>query len=60
MNYNYEIDMWYILLEVKQAGKLDVGLHLATSNTVEWFDNEQQWLDRCDELDIVLENDFEN
>lgn len=58
-DYTFEVDMWYILLQVKQASKLDAGLHLATSNTVEWFNNETDWLERCQELDINPETSEE-
>jgi hypothetical protein len=54
-DYNFDVDMWYILMEVKQASKLKAGLHLATSNEVEFFSNQNDWLERCEELDIEPE-----
>lgn len=54
MNYKYEIDKWYIVNQ-KVAGKLDVGLQLSTIGEVEWFETEDEWLIKCNELGIEIE-----
>ena len=58
-DYSFEVDMWYVMPIMLQASKLDAGLHLATSNVIEWFNNEVDWLLRCEELDITPENEEE-
>jgi hypothetical protein len=51
MNYKFDIDKWYIINETT-AGKLDAGLELGTIHEPEWFDNEEDWVVRCEKLNI--------
>jgi len=54
MNYQYNIDKWYIIGTA--AGKLDAGLQLGSINEPEWFENEKDWENRCKELNIENES----
>lgn len=54
MNYKFEIDKWYIVNKTV-AGKLDAGLELGTVGEVEWFETEDEWLTKCNELGIEIE-----
>jgi len=56
MNYTFDVDMWYIINEAT-AGKLEAGLQLGSINNPEWFDNEQEWKERCQYLGIELPDD---
>lgn len=55
-NYKFEIDKWYIVNETV-AGKIDKGLELGTIGDVKWFDNEQEWQQKCKEYEIEIDSD---
>jgi hypothetical protein len=55
MNYTFDVDMWYVINETT-AGKLEAGLQLGTIHEPQWFNNEQEWKARCEELEITENN----
>jgi len=54
-NYTFETDKYYFINE-NNYGKLNAGLFLGTTKKVEFFDTEQEWLDRLSEFDIEPNN----
>lgn len=51
--YNFNIDRWYIFNNVHH-GKLDAGLyHITPHNIEEWFDTYNDYVLRCNELNIT-------
>ena len=56
--YNYNVDMWYFH-NSEFHDKLDAGLWLATPfDITEWFDNEQDYLNRLTELGITPQGEI--
>ena len=55
MNYNFEVDKWYFINE-KSHGFLSKKQFLGTIKTVEFFDTENEYLDKLNQLGIEPEN----
>jgi hypothetical protein len=59
-DYTFEVDKWFVLAETEQHGKLDAGLHLGIKLEPEWYDTEESYINRLNELNITLEEDASN
>lgn len=59
MKYIFEIDKWWLIVGIGN-GFLEAGKYLMTAHPVEWYEVEQDYLDRLEELGINLEEDEYN
>ena len=52
-NYSFDVDKWYISNnEPYVFGKLNTGLHLTSKRLFTFYDNEEDFLDKLNELGL--------